>query len=328
MTTVENTGKIKKIAVLTSGGDAPGMNAVIRAVVRTAKHFGLEVLGVKRGYDGLLSGDVFDMHEKSVSDIIHKGGTILLTARSSEMRTEEGQKKAANICNILGIDALVVIGGDGSITGGLKLARLGVNVIGIPATIDLDLDCSEYTIGFDTAVNTAMEAINKIRDTSFSHERCSVVEVMGRNSGEIALWCAMTCGAEEVLIPENPIEHDIIIAEIFKNRAKGKRHHLVIVAEGSGHTEEFAKKIEEVTGIETRASILGYLQRGGSPTAMDRRLGSLMGYKAVESLINGEKNRIVVIKNNDYKTIDIEEGLNQESTYSNKTYDIIKILSV
>ncbi len=320
---------IKKIGVLTSGGDAPGMNAAIRSVVRCAISKNIGVIGIKRGYEGLLSGEIFEMNPRSVSDIIHRGGTFLLTARCSEMMSDEGVARAHKICNILALDALVVIGGDGSFHGAQKLSKLGTNVIGIPATIDLDLDCTDYTIGFDTAINTGMEAINKIRDTSSSHERCSLVEVMGRHAGHIALWCSITGGAEEVLIPEmnGAVNMESLIRQIFANRSKGKTHNLIIVAEGVGNTAKMAKGIEKITGIETRATILGHLQRGGSPTAVDRMHASIMGYTAVEALANAKRNRVIIFKDGKYDDIDIDEALAAEKPYDNKMYEIIKTLA-
>ena len=319
----------KKIGILTSGGDAPGMNAAIRAVVRTSMYHNIQVFGILRGYEGLIAADFHEMTSQSVSDVIHRGGTILRTARSEEMMTEEGEKKAAQVCNVLALDALVVIGGDGSLTGASRLANHGVNVLGIPATIDLDLSCSEYTIGFDTAVNTGMEAINKIRDTSSSHERCSVVEVMGRNCGQIALWCGMTGGAEEIMIPEfTEINLDAVIRQIMENRGKGKNHNLVLVAEGIGDSYRLSLEIERITGIETRSVILGHLQRGGQPTAVDRMHASMMGYKAVELFVNGAKNRVVVMKDGKYTDLDIFEALQEKKPYDDELYDIIKILSI
>lgn len=321
--------KISKIGVLTSGGDAPGMNAAIRAVVRTAVHNNIKVMGIKRGYDGLINGEFVDLNAKSVSDIMHRGGTILLTARCSEMMNPEGQSKAAKICEILGLDALVVIGGDGSFRGGKALSELGVNVIGIPGTIDLDLDCTEYTIGFDTAVNTGMDAINRIRDTSCSHERCSIVEVMGRNCGFIALWTGLAGGAEEVLIPENPhIDESHVIEQILENRNKGKSHNLIVVAEGIGGSDKLAKHIESVTGIQTRATILGHLQRGGMPTVVDRMHASIMGYKAVEALVEGKRNRVIVYKDGKHVDLDLSEALNYKREYDDSFYKMIKILAI
>ncbi len=319
----------KKIGILTSGGDAPGMNAAIRAVVRTAVHHGIKVIGIMRGFDGLISGDIEELTKSSVSDIIQRGGTILLTARCPEMMTKEGQEKAANICKVLNLDALVIIGGNGSFEGGRALSKLGVNVLCIPGTIDLDLDCTDYTIGFDTAVNTGMKAINKLRDTSSSHERCSVVEVMGRNAGFIALWCGVTGGAEEVLIPESDSANaDSVIEQILENRSKGKTHNLVIVAEGVGGSTELAEKIEKTTGIVTRATILGHLQRGGSPTAMDRMWASIMGYKAVELFLQGEFNKVIVQKEGKCTYLDINEALDYKRTYDESIYEMIKILAI
>ncbi len=319
--------QIKKIGILTSGGDAPGMNASIRAIVRTSIKNNIEVIGFMRGYEGLINCDYINLDNKSVSEIIQRGGTILLSARCKEMMTDEGRQKAAQVCKDLNLDALVVIGGDGSLTGALQLSKLGVKVMGIPGTIDLDLACSEYTIGFDTAVNTAMDAINKIRDTSSSHERCTIVQVMGRNAGYIALWCGLINGAEEVLIPERPdVTEDEVIETIENNRKKGKISNVIILAEGFTKVEphEFAKKIEKTTGIETRATVLGHLQRGGSPTAIDRMHASMMGYRAVEELLKGNINRIMIYKNGNYADIDLEEGLKVSRTYDNSLYQTIK----
>lgn len=325
-----NMNNIKKIGVLTSGGDAPGMNAAIRAVTRTALNYGVQVMGIRKGFNGLITGEIQELHGRDVSDIIIRGGTILHTARSQEMMTEEGQKKAMQVYNVFGLDAIIVIGGDGSFKGCEALAKLGANCIGIPATIDLDLNCSEYTIGFDTAVNTGTDAITRLRDTSSSHERCSVVEVMGRNAGYIALWCAMTGGAEEVLIPEEKefVNHQHVLQRILENRSHGKRHNLIVVAEGVGGTQELAQEIQDLTGIQTRATILGHLQRGGSPTAIDRMHASIMGYRSVKAVLAGEKNRIVAFNNGRYQTIDLTEALNMEKPYDRETYDIVKILSM
>lgn len=321
--------KQKKIGILTSGGDAPGMNAAIRAVVRTSEYFGYKTIGFKKGYDGLINGDLTEMNARTVAETIHRGGTILLTARSPELLIEAGQKKAANIYNALGLEALIVIGGDGSLRGANALSKFGVNTIGIPGTIDLDLGFTDYTIGFDTAVNTAMEAINKIRDTSSSHERCSVVEVMGRNAGHIAIWCAIAGGAEEVIIPEKTdIVNEDVINQVLVNRSKGKTHNLIVVAEGIGGSVELAKQIEEVTGITSRATILGYLQRGGSPTAVDRMHASQMGFKAVELIKNDKKNRVIAYRKGEYIDYDIEEALSIKGDFDIGLYDILKILAV
>ncbi|PKM93332.1 MAG: 6-phosphofructokinase [Firmicutes bacterium HGW-Firmicutes-1] len=319
--------EISTIGVLTSGGDAPGMNAAIRAVVRTSLAKGKKVMGIRKGYNGLISGEIFEMDSKSVSDTIQRGGTILYTARCKEFLTPEGQQRGAEMCKVFGIDGLVVIGGDGSFRGAEKLSNLGINTIGVPGTIDLDIGCTDYTIGFDTAVNTAMQNIDRIRDTSTSHERCSIVEVMGRDAGYIALWCGIVNGAEEIIIPERPeINENEIIRRVLENRKKGKRHNLIIIAEGVGGSIELAEKIERVTGIESRATILGHLQRGGSPTALDRMHASMMGAYAVDLLCEGKSNRVVAFKNGKYVDFDIDEGLTMEKHFSDFRYDISKLL--
>ena len=318
---------IKTIGVLTSGGDAPGMNAAIRAVVRTAIHNGINVKGIMRGYAGLLQEEIVDMDSTSVSEIIHRGGTILYTARCQEFTTVEGQKKGAEICRKHGIDGVVVIGGDGSFQGAGKLSALGINTIGIPGTIDLDIACTDYTIGFDTAVNTAMEAIDKVRDTSTSHERCSIIEVMGRNAGYIALWCGFANGAEDVLLPERYDGNEqVLIDRIIENRKRGKKHHIIINAEGIGHSTSMAKRIEAATGIETRATILGYMQRGGAPTCKDRVYASIMGAKAVELLLAGKSNRLVAYKNGEYVDFDIQEALAMTKDIPEDQFRISKLL--
>lgn len=321
--------KIKKIGVLTSGGDAPGMNAAIRAVVRTGIHYGIDVVGIRKGYNGLINGEIREMKSQNVSNIMNLGGTILHTARCPEMMTTEGLDKAAAIYKILSLDALVVIGGDGSYRGMLELAKRGVNCIGIPATIDLDMNSTEYTIGFDTAVNTGMDALNKLRDTSSSHERCSVVEVMGRDSGYIAVWCGMVGGAEDVMFPEVKDEKDSdrVIQQILENRSIGKRHNLIVVAEGVGGTQQLADRIQELTGIQTRATILGHLQRGGSPTAKDRMYASMMGYHAVKALMEGKENQVVCYNAGQYVVLDLEESLKMEKHLDREIYEVIKILA-
>ena len=319
---------IRTIGVLTSGGDAPGMNAAIRAVVRRALAKGLKVRGIRRGYHGLLKEEIIDMSARDVSDIIERGGTVLQTARCKTMRTEEGQQKAAAICKKYGIDGLVVIGGDGSFAGAQKLANLGINTIGVPGTIDLDIACTEYTIGFDTAVNTAMEAIDKVRDTSTSHERCSIIEVMGRNAGYIALWCGIANGAEDILLPERYNgDEQAIINHIIDGRKKGKKHHLIINAEGIGHSTGMARRIEAATGIETRATILGYMQRGGSPTCKDRMYASIMGSYAVDLLVAGKSNRLVAYKNGKFVDYDIDEALAMTKDISEYEFNISSMLS-
>ena len=319
---------MKKIAVLTSGGDAPGLNAAVRAVVRTALHHGIEVMGVQRGYAGLVKGELFKMDRKSVSDIINKGGTILRTARCVEFKQEEVREKAAGILKAYGVDALVVCGGDGSFMGAKLLSKLGVKTVGLPGTIDNDLPYTDYTIGFDTAVNTAMEAIDKIRDTSTSHERCSIIEVMGRNAGYIALWCGIANGAEDILLPERyDNDEQAIINHIIEGRKKGKKHHLIINAEGIGHSTGMARRIEAATGIETRATILGYMQRGGSPTCKDRMYASVMGSYAVDLLVEGKSNRLVAYKNGKFVDFDIDEALAMNKDINEYEFNISALLS-
>jgi 6-phosphofructokinase 1 len=319
--------QVKTIGVLTSGGDAPGMNAAIRAVVRTAIHKGLIVKGIMRGYAGLLQEEIVDMTSTSVSDIIHRGGTILYTARCQEFTTAAGQQKGAEICKKHNIDGIVVIGGDGSFRGAGKLSALGINTIGLPGTIDLDIACTDYTIGFDTAVNTAMEAIDKVRDTSTSHERCSIIEVMGRNAGYIALWCGFANGAEDILLPERyDGDEQALINRIIENRKRGKKHHIIINAEGIGHSSSMAKRIEAATGIETRATILGHMQRGGAPTCKDRVYASIMGARAVELLCEGRSNRVVGYKHGEFVDFDIQEALAMTKDIPEDQYQISKML--
>ncbi len=320
--------KIKTIGVLTSGGDAPGMNAAIRAVVRSAINQGLNVKGIRRGYQGLIDDDIFDMDKRSVSETINRGGTVLYTARCMEFLTEEGQKKAADTCKKHGIDGVVVIGGDGSFRGARDLSKWGINTIGVPGTIDLDVACTDYTIGFDTAVNTAMESIDKIRDTSTSHERCSIVEVMGRNAGYIALWCAIANGAENVLLPERYDGNEqAIIDDIIASRKKGKKHHIIINAEGIGHSTSMARRIEAATGIETRATIIGHIQRGGNPTCKDRVYASAMGAKAVDLLVEGKSNRIVAYKDAKFVDYDIDEALSMKKDIDEYKLNVCLLLS-
>lgn len=319
---------IKTIGVLTSGGDAPGMNAAIRAVVRTATEYGKQVFGIKKGFAGLLNYEYVEMGKRSVSEIIGRGGTILYTARCDEFMTKKGQKKGAEACKNLGIDALIVIGGDGSFKGAHALSKLGVNVIGIPGTIDLDVSCTDYTIGFDTAVNTAMTAIDRIRDTSTSHERCSIIEVMGRSAGYIALWCGIANGAEDILLPElYDGDEQKIIEHIVKNKAKGKKHHIIIKGEGIGDSLEMAKRIQEATNLDTRATILGYMQRGGSPTCRDRVYASLMAARAVDCLCKEEKkNRIIAYKNGEIVDYDIDKAMKMKKSISQYEFDVAMIL--
>lgn len=321
--------EIKTIGVLTSGGDAPGMNAAIRSVVRTGIYYGLRVMGIKKGYNGLINGDVFEMSLRSVSDIIHRGGTILQTARCPEFKTEAGLKKAVAMAEVFGIDAIVVIGGDGSYRGAKDLCKYGMSVMGIPGTIDNDISCSEYTIGYDTALNTVQDAIDKIRDTAYSHERCSVLEVMGRHAGYIALNVGIAGGAEVVLLPERTYDINAdVIKPIIEGRNRGKKHYVVIVAEGVGGAIEIAKEIEDKTGIEARATILGHIQRGGSPTVRDRVMASMLGAKAVELLKDGVKNRIVAVKDSIIVDYDINEALQMNKTIDNSLIELSKILAL
>ena len=304
--------QIRRIGVLTSGGDAPGMNALIRSVVRSASANDISVLGIRRGYSGLINGDIIEMGARSVDGIIRKGGTMLYTARCKEMLTEEGLQKAADPCRYLGIDGLICCGGDGTFRGAQALSRKGVPCIGVPGTIDNDIGCSDYTIGFDTACNTAIECIDKLRDTMQSHERCSVVEVMGRRAGHLALQVGCAVGATAICLPERQLDFDTEIVERMRiGRIKGRNHHIIIVAEGYGSAQDVADQIHEATGIDTRVTILGHIQRGGSPSAMDRVMATRMGYAAVRALMEGKTNRVVVSDNNIVTDIDIEEGLAQ-----------------
>lgn len=322
------SNEIKTIGVLTSGGDAPGMNAAIRAVVRTAISKGVKVKGIRRGYAGLLEEDIFDMDNLAVSDIIQTGGTILYTARCLEFKEEEYQKKGAQICRKHGIDGVVVIGGDGSFNGASKLSAQGINTVGVPGTIDLDIACTEYTIGFDTAINTAMEAIDKLRDTSESHERCSIVEVMGRTAGHIALWTGIASGAEYILTTEE-YHGDIqrIINKIQDRRKLGKKNHIIVNAEGVGNSAEMAKIIEIATGVETRATVLGHIQRGGNPTCKDRVYASALGAKAVELLCEGKSNRVVGYRHGEFVDFDIQEALAMKKGLDSYLFHITKNLT-
>lgn len=318
---------MRTIAVLTSGGDAPGMNAAIRAVVRAGLEKGLNVMGVRRGYSGLVNGEIIPMDRHSVADIIQRGGTILRTARCEEFRTEEGRRRGANILRTFGIDGLVVIGGDGSFKGAQLLSKLGIATVGIPGTIDNDLPYSEYTIGFDTATNTVLDAINKIRDTSTSHERVSIIEVMGRNCGDIALYAGLAGGAESIIVPEKGYDQDKLCRTILEGKLRGKVHNLIILAEGIGGAEELAKNVQEITGIETRATKLGHIQRGGSPTCMDRVWASRMGYRAVELLEEGKSSRVIGVKDGKIFDEDIDDALAVPRQFDEKLYEIANALS-
>ena len=324
---MEAKKEFNAIGVLTSGGDAPGMNAAIRAVVREALANRVKVKGIMRGYKGLLNEEIFDMKSVDVANIIQRGGTILGTARCLEFKELEVQQKAAEICRKHEIDGIVVIGGDGSYRGAQALARQGINTIGLPGTIDLDITCTEYTIGFDTAVNTAMDAIDKVKDTSSSHERCSIIEVMGRHAGYIDLWCGIANGAEDLLIPEQyDYNEQKLVDHIIENRRRGKKHHLIINAEGIGHSTSMAKRIEAATGIETRATILGYMQRGGAPTCKDRYYASIMGAYATDILLQGKSNRVVCYRDGHFIDLDIEEALAMTKDFPEYEYQISKNL--
>ena len=304
---------VKRIGVLTSGGDAPGMNACVRAVVRTCVYHGIEVYGIRRGWNGLIHGDVVKMDEKSVSRTINKGGTILYTARSKEFMTEEGQLRAVSTCKFLGLDSIIAIGGDGTFRGARALSKHGINVIGIPGTIDNDISCTNYCIGFDTAANTAIECIDKLRDTMQSHERCSVVEVMGRNAGYLAMYVGLAVGATAVLVPEKPIDFQEDVIEKLRNaRLRGFTHYMIVVAEGAGHATDIAKQIKEAIDLDPRVTVLGHIQRGGSPTGRDRVNATKMGYLAVELLREGKSNRIVCTHDGGFTDVDIDEALNMK----------------
>ena len=320
---------MKSIAVLTSGGDAPGMNPAVRAVVRTACQRGIKVYGVDRGYTGLINGDIHEMNLRSVSDIITRGGTILYSARCPEFKTEEGLQKAVSTCKKFGIDGMVIIGGDGSFRGARDLSLRGIPCIGLPGTIDNDISCTDYTIGYDTCLNTIVQMVDRIRDTSESHDRCTVVEVMGRGAGYLALEAGIAVGATSIIVPE--VEYDIerdVIARIREFQKTGKKHFIVIVAEGVGGTAEIAKKIEAETGVESRATILGHVQRGGSPTARDRIMASQMGSRAVDLLTQGIGNRVIGIRDNKIVDFNIFEALKMTKTIDMKDYELAHEISI
>ena len=320
---------MKTIGVLTSGGDAPGMNAAVRAVVRAGCENGFRVMGIRRGYNGLMQGDMFEMNLRSVSNIINRGGTVLYSARSPEFKTEEGLQKALKVAKDVNMEGIVVIGGDGSFRGARDLSLRGVNCVGIPGTIDNDIACSDYTIGYDTAMNTVLEMVDRLRDTSESHDRCSVVEVMGRRAGYIALNAGIACGATSILIPE--VEYDFqrdVIDRMKRTQKTGKRHFIILVAEGIGGVEEMAKRIQAETGVETRATILGHVQRGGHPTVRDRVTASLMGYKAVELLKEGIGNRVLAMNKDEIVDYDIFEALNMKKSLNVEDYKIAHEISI
>ncbi len=318
---------IKRIGVLTSGGDAPGMNAAVRAVVRAASYRGIECLGIRRGFNGLISGDIVRLDSESVSKIINRGGTMLYTARSEEFKTEEGRKRAAATCKLFGIDGIVAIGGDGTFRGLREFAKYGVAVVGIPATIDNDIACTDYTLGYDTAANTAVEAIDRLRDTMQSHERCSVVEVMGRNAGHLALYVGLATGATVVLVPEKEYDFERDIVErIRRARLCGKTHFMIMVAEGAGSAAQIGERIKKELELDTRVTILGHIQRGGTPSARDRVMAARMGYYAVETMISGETNGVVCAKNGNVSNMEIEEALSLKKGLNEQQYEVMEAM--
>ena len=319
---------VKRIGVLTSGGDAPGMNACVRAVVRTAMYHGVECYGIRRGYNGLISGDVMKLDEKSVAHTINRGGTILYTARSKEFMTEEGQRKAVSTCKFLGLDGIVAIGGDGTFRGARALSKHGINVVAIPATIDNDISCTNYSIGFDTAANTAIESIDKLRDTMQSHERCSVVEVMGRNAGYLALYVGLAVGATAVLVPEEKIDFERdVIEKIRRARFNGFTHYMIVVAEGAGSAAEIAEKIKQSIDLDPRVTVLGHIQRGGTPSGRDRVNATKMGYLAVELLMAGKTNRVICTNGGRFIDVDIDEGLAMTRSIQNMEVDVLAAMT-
>lgn len=318
---------MKTIGVLTSGGDAPGMNAAIRAVVRTGLYNDLRILGIQRGYDGLIKGALDDMDSESVADIVHRGGTVLRTARSEDFMTEEGFKKALNVIDVYNMDGIIVLGGDGTFRGAQKLSDAGIPTIGIPCTIDNDLAYTDYTIGFMTAVETVIEAIGKLRDTSSSHGRANVVEVMGRNCGDIALYAGLAGGAESIIIPEIGYDEDAICRKVLTGKNMGKLHHIIVLAEGVGNSFELAEAIEDKTGVETKVTVLGHVQRGGSPSAFDRILASQMGKRSVELLLQNKSGRVLGTKCNEIIDLEIREALNMKKKLNREMYDTANILS-
>lgn len=319
---------VKRIGVLTSGGDAPGMNACVRAVVRTALYHGIECYGIRRGYNGLISGDIVKLTETSVSHIINRGGTVLYTARSKEFMTEEGQRKAVSTCKFLGLDSIIAIGGDGTFRGAKALSKYGINVIGIPATIDNDISCTNYSIGFDTAANTAIECIDRLRDTMQSHERCSVVEVMGRNAGFLAMYVGLAIGATAVLVPEKPIDFEKdLIEKIRRARLNGFTHYMIVVAEGAGSAADVAAKIKEAIDLDPRVTVLGHIQRGGVPTGRDRVNATKMGYMAVELLLQGKTNRVVCTTEGSYTDIDFDVGLAMQRHIQSMEVDVLTAMT-
>lgn len=319
---------MKNIGVLTSGGDAPGMNAAIRAVIRTSIYNNIRIMGIKQGYNGLINGNIEEMNLSSVADIIHRGGTILRTARCDEFATEAGLNKALNVIEIFNIDGLIVLGGDGSFKGAQKLNEKGVPTIGVPCTIDNDMGYTDFTIGFFTAVETVVDAISKIRDTSSSHGRANIVEVMGRRCGDIALYAGMAGGAESIVVPEDGVDADEVCRRLIQSRNRGKLHSIIALAEGVGNAYELANEIQEKTGTETRVTILGHIQRGGTPTAFDRIMASEMGYRAVQLLLEGKSGKALGMKENKIVDIDFEEALSTKKVFDEEMYNMAKILSI
>lgn len=319
---------VKRIGVLTSGGDAPGMNAAIRSVVRSAMDRGIECVGIRRGWAGLISGDFYRMDSSSVSHIINRGGTILYTARSEEFRTEEGQRRAAGTCKLLGLDGIVAIGGDGTFRGGMALSQQGIPVVGIPGTIDNDIGCTEYTIGFDTAANTAVECIDRLRDTMQSHERCSVVEVMGRHAGYLALYVGVAVGATAVLVPEHPYDfHEQVAEKIRHARLNGKTNFMIVVAEGAAGAVEVGQQIQQELALDPRVTILGHIQRGGSPTVKDRVMATRMGYEAVRILAEGKTNRVICTRGDQLIDLDFAEGLAMKKTLNSEEFKVMTVMT-
>ncbi|MFA5524283.1 MAG: 6-phosphofructokinase [Tissierellales bacterium] len=319
---------MKTIGVLTSGGDAPGMNAAVRAVIRAGIYNNIRVMGIKQGYNGLLDGNINEMNLSSVADIIHRGGTMLRTARCKEFTTEAGRDKAMTVLKVFKIDGLVVIGGDGSLKGARELNKLGIPTIGIPGTIDNDLGYTDFTIGFDTTINTVIEAISKIRDTSTSHGRANIIEVMGRHCGDIALNAGLAGGAESIIVPEEGFNVDDVCKRLIQGKNRGKLHSIILLAEGVGNAYELGNEIQKYTGIETRVTILGHLQRGGSPTAFDRIIASKMGARAIQLLIEGKRSKALGIKGNQIFDMDLDEALSVEKVFDSETYELTKILSI
>ena len=319
---------VKRIGVLTSGGDAPGMNPCVRAVVRTALYHGVECYGIRRGYNGLISGDIIRLNEKNIAHIINRGGTILYTARSKEFMTEEGQQKAVSTCKFLGLDGIIAIGGDGTFRGAQALSRHGINVICIPATIDNDISCTNYCIGFDTAANTAIECIDKLRDTMQSHERCSVVEVMGRSAGFLAMYVGLACGATAVLVPEKSFDFERdVIEKIRQARFNGFTHYMIVVAEGVGSASDIAKKIKDAIDLDPRVTVLGHIQRGGVPSGRDRVNATKMGFLAAELLLEGKTNRIVCTSNGSFTDVDIGEGLAKSKSIQQMEVEVLAAMT-